>query len=73
MISSFYFFIIKNPLFWQLKIAILADFRVRYNVHCQYTRFLEFLGLLNEGFLGEACFQGVRVGFKAVKVRLPAH
>ena len=38
--------------------------------------FSEFLGLLNEGFLEEAWFWWVRVGFegfRVAKVRLPAH
>ena len=34
-----------------------------YSVHCKHTRFFEFLGLLNEFFLEEAWFWGVRVGF----------
>ena len=34
-----------------------------YNVHCKHTLFFEFLGLLNEFFLEEAWFWGVRVGF----------
>ena len=34
-----------------------------YNVHCKHTLFFEFLGLLNEFFIEEAWFWGVRVGF----------
>ena len=34
-----------------------------YSVHCKHTRFFEFLGLLNDFFLEEAWFWGVRVGF----------
>ena len=34
-----------------------------YSVHCKHTRFIEFLGLLNEFFLEEAWVWGVRVGF----------
>ena len=45
-------------------------------VHCKHPRFFEFLELLNEGFLGESWFWGVRVwfeGFGVAKVRLTAH
>ena len=35
-----------------------------YSVHCKHTRFFEFLGLLNDFFLEEAWFWGVRVGFR---------
>ena len=34
-----------------------------YNVHCKHTRFLEFLGLLNEGFGKKLGLWWVRVGF----------
>ena len=34
-----------------------------YSVHCKHTLFFEFLGLLNEFFVEEAWFWGVRVGF----------
>ena len=60
--SSFYF--IRNPIF---SVAENRDFgrfvTTWYSVHCKHTRFFEFLGLLNEFFLEEAWFWGVRVGF----------
>ena len=59
---SFYF--IRNPIF---SVAENRDFgrfvTTWYSVHCKHTRFFEFLGLLNEFFLEEAWFWGVRVGF----------
>ena len=57
-------YFIRNPTFLAAENRDFGRFVTTwYNVHCKHTLFFEYFRVLNEFFLEEAWFWGVRVGF----------